>query len=35
VRGSLLKLRVESFAARGSPETETKVLDWSFWALSA
>jgi 2-methylfumaryl-CoA hydratase len=35
VRGSLLKLRVESFAARGSPDTEIKVLDWSFWALSA
>ena len=33
--GTLLKLKVESFAARGSPETESKVLDWVFWALSA
>ena len=33
--GSLVKLRVESFAARGNPEVETKVLDWVFWALSA
>ena len=35
--GSLLRLHVESFAARGaivagSPEQETKVLDWKFWA---
>lgn len=33
--GTLLKLKVESFAARGHPETEGKVLDWVFWALSA
>ncbi len=33
--GTLLKLKVEAFAARGNPETESKVLDWVFWALSA
>ena len=35
--GSLLRLHVESFAARGAivagtAEQETKVLDWKFWA---
>ena len=33
--GTLLKLHIESFAARGEPETETKVLNWKVWALSA
>ncbi len=33
--GALLKLKLESFAARGMPETESKVLDWVFWVLSA
>jgi 2-methylfumaryl-CoA hydratase len=32
---AVLKLKVESYAARGEPESETKVLDWVFWALSA
>jgi 2-methylfumaryl-CoA hydratase len=33
--GTLLKLHVECFAARGTPEIETRVLDWVVWALSA
>jgi 2-methylfumaryl-CoA hydratase len=33
--GSLLRLHVRSFAARGEPEQETQVLDWKLWALSA
>jgi acyl dehydratase len=33
-QGALLKLRVESYAARGTPETETRVLDWVLWVLS-
>jgi len=33
--GALLKLRVETWAARGTPETEERVLDWRFWAWSA
>jgi acyl dehydratase len=32
---TLLRLKAETFAARGNPETESKVLDWVFWALSA
>ena len=32
--GSLLRIAVESFAARGEPETETRVLDWKLWAWS-
>ena len=33
--GALLRLAIESFAARGEPETETRVLDWKLWAWSA
>lgn len=33
--GSLLRINAECFAARGTPEEETRVLDWTFWALSA
>ncbi len=33
--GALLKLRVETWAARGNPETEERVLDWRFWVWSA
>ncbi len=33
-RGALLRLKVETFAARGAPETETRVLDWVLWAWS-
>jgi acyl dehydratase len=33
-RGALLKLRVESYAARGAPESETRVLDWVLWVWS-
>lgn len=33
--GALLKLKLESYAARGAPETESKVLDWVFWVRSA
>jgi 2-methylfumaryl-CoA hydratase len=32
--GALLRIAVESFAARGDPEVETRVLDWKFWAWS-
>ncbi|MFM7709042.1 MAG: acyl dehydratase, partial [Gammaproteobacteria bacterium] len=32
--GALLRLAVESFAARGEPETETRVLDWKLWVWS-
>jgi 2-methylfumaryl-CoA hydratase len=36
-RGALLKLGVETWAARGPghQETETRVLDWTLWAWSA
>jgi acyl dehydratase len=36
-RGALLKLGVETWAARGpvEQETETRVLDWKLWAWSA
>jgi 2-methylfumaryl-CoA hydratase len=33
--GAVLKLRAESWAARGEPETESRVLDWKFWVWSA
>ena len=33
--GALLELRVETWAARGEPEREERVLDWRFWAWSA
>lgn len=33
--GAVLKLKLETYAARGEPETESKVLDWVFWVLSA
>ena len=32
--GAILKLRAETWAARGASESETRVLDWTFWALS-
>ena len=32
--GALLRIAVESFASRGDPEVETRVLDWKFWAWS-
>ena len=32
--GALLRIAVETFASRGDPETETRVLDWKFWAWS-
>ncbi len=37
--GALLRIHAECFAARGtiakdSPEAETRVLDWTFWAWS-
>ncbi len=34
-QGALLRLRVETWAARGEPEKEERVLDWRFWAWSA
>jgi hypothetical protein len=34
-QGAVLKLHVETWAARGEPETESRVLDWRFWAWSA
>ena len=34
-QGALLRLRVETWAARGEPEAEERVLDWRFWAWSA
>ena len=30
--GSLIKIHALCYAARGSPEIEDKVLDWTFWA---
>ncbi len=30
---SLLRIDAECFAARDTPEEETRVLDWEFWAL--
>lgn len=32
--GFLIRIEAQCFAARGSPETETNVLDWKFWAWS-
>lgn len=32
--GSLLRIHAECFAARGEPEEETRVLDWTFWVWS-
>lgn len=34
-QGTLLRLRTETWAARGEPEQEERVLDWRFWAWSA
>jgi acyl dehydratase len=31
----LLRIRAEAYASRGAPEQESRVLDWTFWALSA
>ena len=33
-RGALLRVKVESYAARGTPESESKVLDWVLWVWS-
>jgi acyl dehydratase len=33
--GALLKLHLETWASRGEPEREERVLDWRFWAWSA
>lgn len=33
--GCLLRIKARCHAARGTPETETLVLDWTFWAWSA
>lgn len=33
--GALLRLRAETWAARGAQEQEERVLDWRFWAWSA
>lgn len=33
--GALLKLKAQTWAARGEPEKEEAVLDWIFWAWSA
>lgn len=33
--GALLRITAKCYAARGLPETETAVLDWTFWAWSA
>lgn len=30
---SLMRIDAECFSARGTPEEETRVLDWKFWAL--
>lgn len=32
---SLLKIHLQCFAARGEPESETRVLDWVFWVWTA
>lgn len=32
--GALVRLRARSYASRGTPEQETPVLDWTFWAWS-
>ncbi|MCS6947115.1 MAG: MaoC family dehydratase [Steroidobacteraceae bacterium] len=33
--GALLLLQIESYAARGEPEQEQRVLEWRVWVLSA
>jgi acyl dehydratase len=33
--GALLRITTQCYAARGLPEAETAVLDWTFWAWSA
>lgn len=33
-QGTLLRLKLETFAARGAPETEARVLDWVLWVWS-
>ena len=33
--GALLRITAKCYAARGTPESETAVLDWTFWAWSA
>lgn len=33
--GALLRITAQCYAARGTPESETAVLDWTFWAWSA
>ena len=33
--GTQVLLHVETWAARGEPETETRALDWKCWVLSA
>jgi 2-methylfumaryl-CoA hydratase len=35
VTGALLKLHVETWAARGDEDAEDRVLDWRLWAWSA
>jgi len=30
--GALLRIEAECFASRGTPEQESRVLDWKFWA---
>jgi 2-methylfumaryl-CoA hydratase len=32
---ALLRIDAQSYASRGDPEAETKVLNWSFWSVSA
>ena len=32
--GALLRVAAECFAARGEPEQESRVLDWTFWVWS-
>jgi len=33
--GVLLQLRLETYAARGAPEQESRVLDWRLTVISA
>jgi 2-methylfumaryl-CoA hydratase len=32
--GSLLRIEADAYASRGTPERESRVLDWRFWAWS-
>jgi hypothetical protein len=32
--GALLRINAKCHAARGTPETEITVLDWTFWTWS-